>query len=316
MAPVSFSGRRVLVTGGSGFLGSRLVAEAFASGASVTAAVRTGTRSDRLGGAPKGAAVVPFDLSNFDDVSRLVRAQAPDILIHAAAYGVDPSRQDPQAAFAVNVLGTWNVLRACAEVRVERFIHLGSCSEYGPKEAPLSEDDPLRPISVYGASKGAASVLAAAMSRAMGVRAVVLRLFGIWGPGEGPGRLVPQIIRACLEKNRLSLTEGLQVRDFSYVDDVADRILRVAVHPDFDRFPVVNVGGGRGRTVREFSEEAAEALGGRDLLDFGALPYRPNEYRRLVADVSRLAGLLGPLPATPLREGVLRMKAALPATNP
>ncbi len=305
MAGSPLSGRRVLVTGASGFLGAHVARALAGAGASVRAAVRKESDAGDLAGA--GVSLAPFDLSNEASVSELIRSQTPDIVIHAAAYGVNPAQKDPDAAYAVNVGGTWSLLKACASARVERFIHLGSCFEYAPKDGPLSEDDPLGPSTAYAASKAASSLLVGGMSRAMGMRSVVLRVFGTWGPGESADRLAPQIVRSCREGTRLALTKGDQVRDFTYVKDMAERIVRLAEHPDFDRHPVVNVGGGEGRSVRDFAGELADALGGRRLLDFGALPHRPAEFPSLVADVARLKALIGPLRRTDVAAGARDM---------
>jgi len=307
-APSDLAGRSVLITGASGFVGSHIVLAALAAGASVRAAVRSIEDRPRIGDVAEKVSIELLDMTDPEGMGRLLRKNPPAVVIHAAAYGVDPAHKDPEEAFRVNVAGTWALLKACADSRVERFIHIGTCFEYGPQGSSVSEDAPLFPLTSDAASKAAGSLLVAHMSRSLGVRAVVLRPFWVWGPGERADRLAPQILRSSLDKKRLALSEGRQVLDFIYVKDAVDWVVRVAGHPEFDRYPFVNIATGHGTSVRDFARQAAEALGSSDLLDFGRLPVRETDYPRVVADVKRLKDLIGPLEPTSVAAGMLEMR--------
>jgi Nucleoside-diphosphate-sugar epimerases len=184
---------------------------------------------------------------------------------------------------------------------------VGSCFEYGVRADPISEDAALNPTAIYGATKAAATTLMRERAQSLGIPIVVVRPFGIWGPGEAPYRLVPQVIRACLNRSPLKLTPCEVLRDLSYVEDIAAGILALSVAREVESGTIVNIGTGSGVLLRDFVRSVAAQLGGEDLMLFGALPYRPTEMPSLVADVTRLRRLLGDRPETALAVGVQRM---------
>jgi nucleoside-diphosphate-sugar epimerase len=237
-------------------------------------------------------------------VDTAFRESAPSIVIHCAAYGVNYAEQDPDQALAVNVLGTLCVLKAAASCGVTRFVHIGSCFEYGSHEGAISEDAPLNPTAIYGSTKAAASILLRERAHALGIPLLVVRPFGIWGPGEAPYRLVPQVITACITRSPLKLTPCEMVRDYLYIEDVAQNILALATRRNVDSGTVVNVGSGEPLVLRDFVRSIASALNGEEYMQFGALPYRPSEMPSLVADVTRMHQLLGSGPRTPFCECV------------
>lgn len=287
----------LLVTGARGFLGSHIVARALSDGWDVVAASR-GTTGD-------GA--VAMDVCDEDSVDVAFRAVLPSVVIHCAAYGINYADQDPDRAFEVNVRGALCVLAAAARYDVRRFVHIGSCFEYGSHDVPISEHSPLNPTAVYGATKAAASVLLRERAHTLGISVGIARLFGMWGPGEAAHRLVPQVIAACVNRLPLELTGCEVVRDYTYVEDMAANVLALAALSDMPPDTLLNVGSGRGIVLRDFVLSIARQLGGEGLMKFGALPYRPTEMRSIVADVTKLRELLGDRPETPLAEGVERM---------
>jgi nucleoside-diphosphate-sugar epimerase len=209
----------------------------------------------------------------------------------------------------VNVHGSLSVLSAAARYGVRRFVHVGSCFEYGSKAGQIAEDTVPTPTAIYGASKAAATVLLKERAHALGICLLVVRPFGIWGPGEAANRLIPQVVSACLNRSPLELTSCEVIRDLTYVEDMAANILQLALLEALPAGTVVNVGSGQGTVLRDFVLSVAELLGGVDLMQFGALRYRPTEMPSLVADITRLHQLLGDLPITPLVDGVRRMVA-------
>ncbi len=290
---------RLLVTGARGFLGSHIVARARAEGWEVVAP-------------PRDSSADALDVRDPASVETVFSACRPTAVIHCAAYGVNYSDQAFEAALAVNVEGSLNVVTAAARHRVERLVHVGSCFEYGSKAGPIREDTVLAPTAVYGATKAAATLLVRERARMLGLDVVIARPFAMWGPGEAPHRLVPQIIHACLRRAPLELTSCELIRDFTYVEDMAAHLLCLALVRDVVPGTIVNLGAGRGIVLREFVLAIARLLGGETLMRFGALPYRPTEMPSLIANTARMRELLGERPATSLEEGVRRMLASMP----
>lgn len=297
--PESGGGWRVLVSGANGFLGSHVVGSLKARGVKVIASARQ----------PSDQSSIPLDVTDRGAVLAAFKHHQPTHVIHCAAYGVDQSLQDYGASFAVNVTGTKNVLEAAKEYGCRRLVHVGSCSEYAGQEAPIREDEPQRPTNLYGISKAAGSLLALEFGATAGLPVVVVRPFGLWGPGEASYRLVPQVVEACRLQQRLDLTPCDIVRDYTFVSDMAAWVASMALDPSIPAGDVINLGSGKSVVLREFVLSIASLLGGTDLLDFGARPHRPNEQHSLVPDIARLAMLLPNRPQTLLSDGVRQMSA-------
>lgn len=288
--------RGVLVTGAGGFLGSNIVARAHAQGRDVIGGYRGAVR-------PGG---VLLDVCDGESVDAAFRATQPSIVIHCAAYGVNYADQDFERALEVNVRGSLRVLAAAARYGVRRFVHVGSAFEYGNHGGPIREDAQLNPTAMYGSTKAAATILLCERAKALGVPLLVVRPFGIWGPGQGAHHLIPQVIAACCARSPLKLTPCEVIRDYTYVDDMADDILSLALTCATSEL-IVNLGTGVAVVLRDFVLAVAGILDGAHLMQFGALPYRRTEMQSVVADVARLRHLVGRRAATSLLEGVRRM---------
>jgi nucleoside-diphosphate-sugar epimerase len=291
------TGQCILVTGARGFLGSHIVERGQLKGLNVVAAYRGAS----------AAATVPLDICNVQNVDTAFREVRPSFVIHCAAYGVNYAEQDPNAALAVNVHGTLSLLEAAARHGAKRFVHIGSCFEYGSHPGRISEDAPLNPTAIYGATKAAATILLRERAHALGVLLVIARPFAIWGPGEAKYRVIPQVITACINQSALKLTSCEVLRDYMYIEDVAESILALTTVPKIPSGTVVNIGTGNGVLLRDFVASVARHLGGQDLMQFGALPYRPTEMPSLVADTTRMQQLLGEGARTSVEEGLRRM---------
>jgi nucleoside-diphosphate-sugar epimerase len=291
---------RILVVGARGFLGAHLVARARATGLDVVAGYRDAS----------GAGAVSIDLCDPASVAKAFQRVSPDVVINSAAYGLNYAQQDLSEALAVNVQGSLRLLAAARDRGVRRFVHIGTCFEYGSYPTPIDETAALNPTALYGATKAAATVLMKERAVALGVPLVVLRPFGIWGPNDAAHHLIPQVVAACVKRVPLKLTPCEVIRDYMYVEDLAAGILDVALLRDLDDGLTINMATGRGIVLREFILAIAKELDGVELMQFGALPYRPTEMHSLVADVNRMRQLLREPARTPLQEGVRRMMAA------
>lgn len=291
---------RVVVTGAGGFLGGHVVTALDQRGFEVIAT-----------GRQKGCGIGQLlDLQDWPAVGRVLRKHHPNYVVNCAAYGVNFADQDSKKAVEVNVLGSLALLEAAAEVGVVRFLHVGSCFEYGSYPDPIAEDAALKPRGVYGASKAAATLVLIEQARILGVSLMVARPFGIWGPGEGQHRLVPQIVNSCMRRVALDLTPCDVVRDYTYVKDMARNLTALLTVDDWSLDQVVNLGSGRPIVLRDFVLGLANQLGGPDLMSFGKLPHRPGELETVVADIGAMRRLLGETRETPLSEGVRCTKAS------
>ena len=166
---------------------------------------------------------------------------------------------------------------------------------------------------MYGAAKLCASLYGAVLAAERGIPFLNLRLFGVFGIGEASHRVVPYLISKLRENQPVDLTPGEQVRDWLYVDDIVDALLEAATCPHLPESGVFNICSGHATRVREISEQVADAMNKpKDLLRFGARPYRPDESMWIVGDNRRFTEATAWLPRVSLAEGIRRM-AAQPA---
>lgn len=313
--PEVYAGVPVLVLGASGFLG-RWVARALTSaGASLHLAVR----EPRAAGAVfeqfrvRGVLHVT-NLADPGETDRLVREVAPAIAFNLAGYGVDPAEKaaaDPELAFRLNrdlvrVLGEALLAVGARDWPFQRLVHAGSALEYGRKADDLRETSVPDPTTLYGRSKLGGTTALRDLAQVAQLRAVTARLFTVYGPGEHPGRLLPSLYCAGRDGTTLQLTAGTQLRDFTYVEDVAEGLLRLGVAPCLPG-EVANLATGKLLSVKDFALTAARILHmGREQLAFGVLPTRPEEMAHEPVNVARLVELTEWHPRTEVAEGIRR----------
>ena len=233
-----------------------------------------------------------------------------DRVFHLAGYGVRPDHRDAETIFRVNV----DVPRALVDIASSwspgAVVMAGSGSEYklDGVERPVTEDHPLEPYKLYGASKAAGTLCSAALAAARRIPFAACRIFGVYGPGEAPYRLVPSLIRGLGGSHRIPLSAGLQKRDFLFVDDVVEALVKVAVALETEpRQVILNVGTGQPISVREFVQTVAAMLHiPESRLGFGDIPMRPDEVMLFSGSPARLHALTGWQAMVDLNGGIRR----------
>jgi len=289
----SFGGRRVLVTGASGFIGTHLTARLLAEGAEVHGI----SRSER---ATVGMRWVTTNLTDAQGLAAAVADIRPDVVFHLASH-VTGSR-DVEAVLPTlndNLVGAVNLLLAASTAGCRRVVLTGSLEEPGGEEP---EPDPVSP---YAAAKFAASAYGRLFHRLYGLPVVNLRIFMVYGPGQHDERkLVPYVITSLLRNSPPRLSSGVREVDWVYVDDVVDAFLAAAVS-DGAVGETLDVGSGALVTVRGLVEQIVHVMEPGVNPEFGALPDRTAERVR-VADIGRTTRLTGWSPKTPLGEGIAR----------
>ncbi|HEX5707260.1 MAG TPA: NAD(P)-dependent oxidoreductase [Pyrinomonadaceae bacterium] len=313
--------KRVLVTGATGFVGRHTLAPLTARGYEVHAAssrarveetdaraarveVET-TRDVRGEETTREVSWHACDLLRKGAAAELVAEVRPTHLLHMAWYA------EPGKFWTADVNTEW--VRASRELfdefarrGGERVVASGTCAEYawGHGEGICTEGEtPLQPSTLYGMSKLVAYNALVSRAQSGDFSVAWGRIFFLYGPHEHPARLVSSVIRALLRGERVALTHGRQVRDFLHVEDVASAFVALL---DTEVEGPVNIASGRAVTLRDLIERIADALDGRQLVDFGARPAPEGEPPVLVADVRRLREEVGWRPRYDLDEGLRR----------
>ncbi|MDT5271684.1 MAG: UDP-glucose 4-epimerase [Acidobacteriota bacterium] len=292
-------GRKVLVTGATGFIGRHVVRQGLEAGVEVH---RLSSReSDPSANTHRG------DLNDPARVSQVFDAVEPEGVIHLAASGVAYGANEVRELVEANALGLVNLFEAALTLRtMPAFVLAGSGFEYAQRPRPLSEADPVEPFSPYGVSKACASLCARLYAERMSV--TLLRLFSVYGPGEREPRLLPHLVGCARRGQPVELTGCEQVRDYTHVADAAESFWRaLASAPPACTMRVLNIGTGSPVTLKQFVLHAADALraaGHTPELLFGAKPYRPGEPMVYTAEVGLARKTLGWLPSSELEAGV------------
>ena len=300
-----------LVTGASGFIGVHLVARLLSEGSRVTVLVRSSTAlpaewRDRV-------RVIACDDFSESNLRRLLNVPF-ETVFHLAAYGVKLNYRDIDEMLRINVTLPALLVRLCAEWRA-RMVMAGSFSEYRSPSTQdlLSEVSPLEQGRLYGSSKAAGSLMASAIASSSGTGFRLLRLFKVYGAGEAPHRLLPALVSGLGRGERVAISAGTQVRDFLYIDDAVEAMLRADVHcRERGGIATWNVATGRAHSVREFAECVAAAMkADGSLLGFGAIDMRKDDEPWLVGSPDLLRSELGWQPSIGLDDGVRAAVAAL-----
>jgi UDP-glucose 4-epimerase len=258
----AFGGRRVLVTGGAGLVGSALVNRLVDAGARVT--VLDDLFTGRAEVLPTSVQLVVGSVVDADLVRKLVSASS--VVFHLAARNIIASTKDPLSDFATNIGGTLNVLMAARESSIDRVVYTGSTSIYGnPRSIPINEDDPVTPLTPYAVSKMGGEHYAIAFYESYGLPVSVVRYSNVYGVGQRPDNpycgVISKFFVAAYEGKPLQVHgDGQQTRDYTYIDDAVDATMLAAIQPRAEG-EVFNLGTGIETSVNELVRLVGEATG-------------------------------------------------------
>ena len=297
---------KVLVTGGAGFIGSHLVRAILARGDNVRVLddYSSGSKANLDG---VDVELVVEDIRNEATVKRAV--EGVDTVFHLAAFvSVPASMEDPTKCYDTNVMGSLNILRAAQEAGVHRVVLASSAAVYGERDEIVLENDTPLPVSPYAVSKLSMEHLAQMYTRAYGLETVCLRFFNVFGPCQSPdspyAAAIPRFTQDLINKNQVTIYgDGSQTRDFVFVEDVVQGILKVS---DVEEVAgtVFNISGGKSISIIElvdilhrFFPEAKEPTYG---------PARDGDIRFSQADITSAIEALEYRPNVAVEEGLRR----------
>lgn len=254
---------RVLVTGGTGFVGAAVLRALDQRGVDMRCVVRAGSPIEI-----KGAEQIIETPDIFAESTDwwADRFAGIDLFIHLAWYA-EPGKYLTSGRNLDCLSGTLAMAQGAVRAGLRRFVGVGTCFEYDLSHGHLTTDTPLDPATPYAAAKAATWLTLNRYLPQEGVEFLWARLFYLFGAGEDPRRLVPYLHQQMQAGEIAKLTSGAQIRDFMDVDQAAAMLVRDAFS---DRVGASNIASGQGITVRQLAETIADGYGRRDLLDFGA----------------------------------------------
>lgn len=310
----ALNGRRILVTGAGGFIGSRLCERLVEIGAQVRTLVRY-TSDGEAGWLDRSPIRGEIDLRRGDLADRdsvYDAVKDRDIVFHLGALIAIPySYLAPESYVRTNILGTMNVLQAVRELGVQRLVHTSTSEVYGSAQfVPMTEAHPLVGQSPYSASKIAADKLAESYHRSFETPVVTLRPFNTFGPRQSARAVIPAIAVQLLAGRPVKLGDTRPTRDFVFVDDTADAFLRAATVSGIEGL-TVHTGGGREIAIGDLPAMIGAAAGLPVEVEADPQRIRPaaSEVERLHADASLAKERLGWTPSISVEEGLARTVA-------
>ena len=304
----SWAGRRVLVTGAEGFIGSHLVDELLAQGAEVRCFVHYNPfgRWGWLHGRASDVEIVQGDVRDAERVATVV--DGTDVVFHLAALiGIPYSYEAPESYVQTNVMGTYNVLNAARRAGVERMVQTSTSEVYGSaRRVPIDEQHPLQPQSPYSASKIGGDMLALSFHHSFGLPLAVVRPFNTYGPRQSLRAIIPTVLHQLYggsEEIRIGTTAP--TRDFNYVTDTVAGFLAVA-RSDRALGEVVNIGSGREISIGDLVDLLVSTSGrkARVVSENDRLRPAGSEVERLLCDNTRAREWAGWEPKVSLEEGL------------
>ena len=304
------AGKKVLVTGAAGFIGSHLVDELLARGAVVRAMIHYNSLSSigNLVYCEKHQQQLDIVAGNIEDSDFVLRAvEGMDVVLHLAALiGIPYSYVAPRSYVRTNVEGTLNILEAVRRFGAGRVVHTSTSEVYGTAQRePMDESHPLQGQSPYAASKIGADKLAESYYRSFGTPVVTLRPFNTFGPRQSARAVIPTIIAQALERDEVTLGSLDPERDLTYVGDTVDGFIRAAVQPGIEG-ETVNLGTGETHGIGAIAERILGLIGTEKSVRSDPRRVRPaaSEVGKLVSDNRKANRLLGWQPRTSLDEGL------------
>lgn len=309
-----------LITGGCGYIGTSLISKLLAQQPTVNIIVldnlTVGTREDLANvcsfvessqqkfGGPDGCQLVVGDICN-EQICKAVCRDADCIVHFAANTGVGPSVEDPRSDMEANVIGTFNMLEAARVNNVKHFIFASSGAPTGEVEPPIHEEMAPHPVSPYGASKLAGEGYCSAYYKTFGVQTISLRFGNVYGPrSRHKSSVIAKFVRQAMEGRQCEIYgDGSQTRDFIYIDDLIDAILRVAVFDGGGE--VFQIASNRERTINEVVDLLKTELSRVGVeMRVNNAEKQLGDVMRNFSDINKARTLLGWEPKTSFLQGV------------
>ena len=225
-----------------------------------------------------------IDLKNDKDLKNFIKDKKPNKVFHLAS-NINRRRDLGLSKKLIedNLIGTINLLDSLVNIPLDSFVFMSTSEVYGDNLPPFNEKMVLSPVSPYSTSKAATELYCSLYYKLLDMPITILRLFNVFGPGQGSNMLIPQLINSCLSGKIIDLTEGEQKREFNYVKDVVNAIILASENKE-THGKVINIGSGEVRRIKDIVEHIIDSINPSLKPIFGSKEYRSNEVWEMFSD--------------------------------
>ena len=301
------AGKKILITGGTGFVGRSLVNRLLESGAQVFVIdkERVRYRNPDYGNQPE-VTFWQLDITKYPEVKSVIQKINPNILFHLAALvTADRDVNLIDEMIEVNLRGTTNILKALEGCTgLECMINFGTCEEYGNQERQLDEELREEPASPYAILKLATTRFCNMFSRMFNIPIVTVRPANLYGPGQPRDKFIPYLISSCLQNRTIAMTPGEQQRNFIFIDDFINAVFLIAQR-ERQLAQIYNIGSDGSVSLRTMVELIKQIIKSETVINFGAINYRENEMMVFDLNTAKIKKL-GWIPEYSLRDGLIK----------
>lgn len=308
---MKISGKKVLITGADGFIGSHLTEKLVRLGAEVTALVyynpigNWGWLEKSSESIKKELKVVLGDIRDYSLLEKIIKKI--EVIFHLASLiGIPYSYVSPDSYLNTNIKGTLNLLLAARNHDIEKFVHTSTSEVYGSAlYTPIDEKHPLQAQSPYAASKIAADKFVESFNKSFNIPTCIIRPFNTYGPRQSARAVIPTIISQALTKEKIKLGSLHPIRDFNFVDDITNGFIKIA-EKDEAIGETINIGSGTGYSIEQLLKKIFQIIGKKKKITFESERERPvkSEVSKLIADNTKAKQLLGWIPKINIDEGL------------
>ena len=291
----------ILVLGGTGFIGINLVKRFLKLGAKVTC---LSLKRKKNKSTHKNLKYVYCDYTKFNLLKKKINKPF-EYVVNLGGY-IDHSKFFTKGRLVIDnhFLSTMNLLLSLKKKKLKRYLHIGTCDEYGANISPIKENSREDPITPYAFAKLASINLLIMLNKTENFPATVLRLFLVYGPHQKNDRLIPQVINGCLKKKSFPVSKGNQLRDFCYIEDIINAIILSLVKKRAVG-KVFNVGSGKPVSVKFIINRISKIIK-QGKPQFNRIPFRKNENLKLYPSINKIGRILGWKPKTNLNQGLVK----------
>lgn len=306
----SIKNKKIVITGGTGFIGTGLVKRMISMGNRPTLLIRRQSIKKIRPFFPY-VDLVETDLLAYKDVNNAINKIMPDIIFHLAGYGVysytDLNPNNTKIIIKTNVFATSNLLYAAEQSSCKIFINTGTCFEYGDSNNPFKETDSLNPCNIYGASKVMTSLACNILSKTFQMKIITIRPFTVYGPGQDDRRFITTVINNCLKGIDLKLAAKKTVRDYIFMEDVVDAYIIAAEKGKDFSGEAFNISTGKGLDLKSAAELIMQLTKSKKIKILeGMFPERNGEVHSLIGNSKKANELLNWKTKHSLQEGLLK----------